>query len=54
MPIVQEVDKNRNWAKNTLYSGGALPNKTPKAFNGGFIDLSTLVNVGKSAVDFVK
>jgi hypothetical protein len=53
MPIVQEVDKNRNWAKNTLYSGGALPTKTPKSFNGGFIDLSTLVNVGKSAIDFV-
>jgi hypothetical protein len=39
--------------KNTLYSGGALPHKTPKAYNGGFIDFSTLVNAGKSAVDFV-
>lgn len=49
MPIVQEVDRKRNLYKNTLYSGGGAP----KTYNGGFIDLSTLVNVGKSAVDFV-
>jgi hypothetical protein len=53
MPIVQEVDRNKNWAKNTLYSGGAVPNKIPKAYNGGFIDFSMLVNAGKSAVDFL-
>src|SRR5829696_35019 len=56
MPIIQAIDKRRKPYRNTLYSGkGLYPSRTSKAYyEGGFIDLSSIVNAGKTAAEFVQ
>ena len=51
MVVVQNIDRDRNLYRQTLYSGCGY-SKTPKAYyHGGFVDLSTLLTAGKTAIE---
>ena len=55
MVIQQNIDKQRNPYKHTLYAGTGFSYKTSKAYyNGGFIDLASITNAGKTAAEFVQ
>src|SRR5438093_8222628 len=66
MPIVQDIDRKKYQRHNPIYGGrGLIPSKTLpfKSLNnhdlyfartGGFLDMSTLINVAKTGIEFVK
>ena len=56
MPIIQEVDNNRNLYKNTAFkTGNGFTNKLPKAYHqGGFVDFTSIANLINNNKDLIK
>ena len=60
MPIIQKIDRNKFSQKHVIYKGSSIPfyplnnHYIYLKKEGGFIDISSIINTGKNVMKFVK
>ena len=55
MPLLQQVDIERNLYKNTAFKGSGFSNRLPKAYHqGGTVDFASITNLINENRDLIK